>query len=300
MDNKFPGKDISTEDLLEKFPLVARSEDRQQSLVEVGGAVTFGGRNIPLIVGPNLVESRELIFEVASYAKALGATMLRGGCFKPLTFPYRSAKYFETGVKGLRWLEEAGEEFSLPVVTEAVSVSQVRDVANHADMIQIGTRNMQNYPLLVEAAQTGLPVLLKRGFGSSLRDWLGAAEYVALEGNTKVVLCERGVVAPHTHRSTSRFLLDLQVIPAAKEVTHLPVISDPSHATFWAPWVESMTLASIGAGADGVMLETHPRPSDAAVDPLQALGPEELKGCFTRASSVANALGRSLGVDFGI
>ena len=131
-------------------------------------------------------------------------------------------------------------------------------VSSVADILQIGTRNMQNFPFLIECAKTKKPILLKRHFGCSLRDWLAAAEYIMYYGNEQVILCERGVSVPHTHRSTSRFLLDLQVIPAAKEITHLPIISDPSHATFWSPWVESMTLANIAAGADGIMLEVHP------------------------------------------
>ena len=146
-----------------------------------------------------------------------------------------------------------------------------------ADILQIGARNMQNYPLITAAAKTGKPIMIKRGLGSSLRDWLGAAEYALVENNFRVILCERGIVAPHTHRATSRFLLDLQVIAAAKEVTDLPIISDPSHATFWAPWVTSMSKASVGAGADGLMIEVHPDPRNAKVDPLQAIGYEEFQ-----------------------
>ena len=145
------------------------------------------------------------------------------------------------------------------------------DVCEVADVLQIGARNMQNYPLITEAAKTGKALMIKRGLGSSLRDWLGAAEYALIEGNYNVILCERGVVVPHTHKATSRFLLDLQVVPAAKEVTDLPIISDPSHATFWASWVKPMSKASIGAGVDGLMIEVHPDPRNAKVDPLQAI-----------------------------
>ena len=144
-------------------------------------------------------------------------------------------------------------------------------VSEVTDIIQIGSRNMQNYPFLTACAKTNKPIMLKRHYGASLRDWLGAAEYILYEGNKKVILCERGVSVPHTHRATSRFLLDLQVIPAAKELTHLPIVADPSHATFGRPWVRSMTLASVEAGVDGVMLEVHPDPANAAVDPLQPI-----------------------------
>jgi 3-deoxy-7-phosphoheptulonate synthase len=295
MNNTNPGKDISEEDLLTKFPLVARSASQSNSVVEISDQVSFGGKNIPLIVGPNLVESENLIFQVAEAAIKAGANMLRGGCFKPLTFPYRSEKYFETGEDGLKWLHQAGKFFNIPVVTEAVSEDQIDLVSKYSDMIQIGTRNMQNYPLIVKAAKSGKPILLKRGYGSSLRDLLGAAEYILYNKNSQVVLCERGITAPHTHRSSSRFLLDIQVFPAAREVTHLPIISDPSHASFWSPWVPSLVNASVAVGADGIMIETHPNPMEAAVDPLQALNFSQLAKCAAESKQVALAIGRTLG-----
>ena len=170
------------------------------------------------------------------------------------------------------------EEKFIPLVSEVT------------DIIQIGSRNMQNYPFLTACAKSQKPIMLKRHYGSSLRDWLGAAEYLLFEGNKKIILCERGVSVPHTHRSTSRFLLDLQVIPAAKELTHLPIVSDPSHATFWRPWVESMTYASVSAGADGVMLEVHPKPSQAAVDPLQPINYSEFKKIFSKIKKIKKLL----------
>ena len=153
---------------------------------------------------------------------------------------------------------------------------------------------MQNYPLLTAAAKSGKPIMLKRHFGCSLRDWLGAAEYILVEGNNNVILCERGVVAPHTHRESSRFILDLQVIPAAQEITHLPVVSDPSHATFWRNWVSPMALASIAAGADAIMLEVHPDPENAAVDPLQAINFSAFNDLMKNMNSVASAIGRTV------
>ena len=163
-------------------------------------------------------------------------------------------------------------------------------VAEMTDIIQIGSRNMQNYPLITACAKTKKPIMLKRHYGASLRDWLGAAEYILVEGNKKVILCERGVSVPHTHRSTSRFLLDLQVIPAVKEVTHLPIVSDPSHATFWRPWVRPMALASTAAGADGIMLEVHPDPENSAVDPLQPINYSEFKNLIEEIKLIAKSI----------
>jgi len=293
IENKYPGKDITPEDLLTKFPLVARKNPEHRSIFNVAG-VEFGGELIPVFAGPNMVESRELIFNIATNVKKAGAHFLRGGAFKPLSFPYRSAKYNETREKGIEWLKEARDTVGIPVITEVMEEKYIPLISEAADILQIGSRNMQNYPLLTACAKTGKPIMLKRHYGASLRDWLGAAEYIMVEGNHKVILCERGVSVPHTHRSTSRFLLDLQVIPAAKEVTHLPVVVDPSHATFWRPWVEPMSLASIAAGADGIMLEVHPDPSNAAVDPLQPIDYNDLENLIKKMELVSHACGRRI------
>ena len=253
LDNKFPGKDITDSDIKEKFPLCAKKNQNHYSIFEVAG-VEFGGSTIPIMAGPNMVESEELILDVASNIKKLGAHFLRGGAFKPLSFPYRSKKFNETREKGIEWLKVAKNEFNIPVITEIMEEKYLDLITGVADILQIGSRNMQNYPLLTACAKTGKPIMLKRHYGASLRDWLGAAEYILYEGNNKLILCERGVSIPHTHRSTSRFALDLQVVPAAKEITHLPIVVDPSHATFWRPWVNPMSLAAIAAGADSVML----------------------------------------------
>ena len=292
IQNASPGKDVSQEDILSKIPKVSKKHPNHYSSFEVSG-VSFGPGFCPLFAGPNLVESPQLINNIAEFLSASGVSFLRGGAFKPLTFPYRSPQYTETGVEGLSWLLEAKERYNIPVITEIMEISYLSEVSKVADILQIGTRNMQNYPLLVAAAQTGIPIMLKRGYGASLRDWLGAAEYILNEGNDKVILCERGIVAPHTHRSTSRFLLDLQVVPAAKELTHLPVVTDPSHASFWAPWVEPLSLASLGAGCDGIMLEVHPCRAEAAVDPLQPLEFPEFTSLINRMKPVASALGYS-------
>ncbi len=286
MDNKFPGKDISQEDLKNKFPLVAKKNKLHKSKFTVSG-IEFGGNILPIFAGPNMVESRELILDIAKNVKRIGAHFLRGGAFKPLTFPYRSKKYNETREEGINWLKEAKKKYKIPIITEVMEEKFIPLVSEVADILQIGSRNMQNYPLLTACAKTMKPIMIKRHYGSSLRDWLGAAEYILYEGNKKVILCERGVSVPHTHRSTSRFLLDLQVIAAAKEVTHLPIVSDPSHATFWRPWVEPMALASVAAGADGVMLEVHPDPKNSAVDPLQPIDYKEFSSIIKKMDTIA-------------
>jgi len=288
IENKLPGKDVSAEDLQTKFPLVAKKDSNHKSKFKVSG-IEFGGDLIPIFAGPNMVESKKLIEDVAFNVKKLGAHFLRGGAFKPLTFPYRSAKYNETREEGIEWLLSAKKKADIPIITEVMEEGFVPLISEAADILQIGTRNMQNYPLLTACAKTGKPIMLKRGYGASLRDWLGAAEYILVEGNEKVILCERGVSVPHTHRSSSRFLLDLQVIPAAQELTHLPIVTDPSHATFWRPWVKPMALASVASGADGIMLEVHPDPDNAAVDPLQPINYEAFDDLIHNMDKVAKA-----------
>ncbi|MDC3107610.1 3-deoxy-7-phosphoheptulonate synthase [Paracoccaceae bacterium] len=270
IQNKAPGKDISLDDMKEKFPLASKKNDNHFSKFEISG-VTFGDNLIPVMAGPNMVESEDLIVETAINVKKAGAHFLRGGAFKPLSFPYRSTKYTETREEGIKWLGVAKKESGIGIITEVMEEKYLDIICDVADILQIGSRNMQNYPLITAAARTNKPIMIKRHYGASLRDWLGAAEYALIENNQKVILCERGVSVPHTHRDSSRFLLDLQVVPAAKEVTHLPVAVDPSHATFWRPWVKPMTLASIAAGADSIMLEVHPDPENSAVDPLQPI-----------------------------
>jgi len=298
IENKFPGKDITEDDIKNKIPLVAKkSKDHQSKFVCDG--IEFGGDLIPVLAGPNTVENEEMIVATAKAVKSSGAHFLRGGAFKPLTFPYRSEKFFEPREQGLEWLKIAKQETGLPIVTEVMDVAKIDIVAQHADMLQIGTRNMQNYILLSEVGKTGMPVMLKRGYGASIRDWLMAAEYIALEHdqlnqNPKIILCERGIVTNHTHRETSRFLLDLQVVPAIQEITHLPIMTDPSHATFWQPWVKPMMLASIAAGADALMLEVHPNPSEAAVDPLQCSSFNQFHEMMEKMSLVARAVGRTI------
>jgi len=294
IENKSPGKDVSDDDMRTKFPLTARTEEKPKSRFTVAG-VEFGGDLVPVFAGPNMVESEELIVETAKQVKARGAHFLRGGAFKPLTFPYRSEKYTETREDGIAWLKTAKQETGIGVITEVMEERFLDLICDTADILQIGARNMQNYPLITAAAKTGKPLMIKRHFGCSLRDWLGAVEYAMIEGNEQVILCERGVAAPHTHRGSSRFLLDLQVVPAAQETTHLPVAVDPSHATFWRPWVKSMALASVACGGDAIMLEVHPDPENSAVDPLQPIDFDAFDDVMTSMEAVARTIGRTVG-----
>jgi 3-deoxy-7-phosphoheptulonate synthase len=285
-------KDVSAADLEHNIPLVARRHDGHKTTVRVG-SVEIGGDRIVVIAGPCAVENEELMLDIARAVKKAGAHMLRGGAFKPLTFPYRRGSMRELGEPGLALLQQASRETGLPVVTEVMDVRDVEKVAECADMLQVGARNMSNFPLLIEVAKAGKPVLLKRHFGASLRDWLGAAEYLYYYGNTQVVLCERGVVAPHTHEVTSRFIVDLQVVPAVREYSHLPVIVDPSHSTFKRSYVAPVARGAIAVGADGIIIDVHREPEKAAVDPLQALNYEAFGALMGQLRGIASVLGRT-------
>lgn len=286
-------KDVSDNDIKNNFPLAAAKHEGHKSVVTLGG-LTVGGEKLAVFAGPCAVENETQIIDIARAVKKAGAVALRGGAYKPLTFPYRNEKMFELGEQGLRFLRQAGDEAGLPVVTEVVDVRLVEQVAKYADILQLGARNMQNFPLLQEAGRTGKPVLLKRHFGAGLRDWLGAAEYILHQGNERVILCERGVVAPHTHAVTSRFIVDLQVIPAVREYSHLPVIVDPSHATFRRRYVGPIAKAGIAVGADGIIIDVHPTPEQAAVDPLQALDYDAFGALMNELRGIGHVLGRAL------
>ena len=286
-------KDISEADLKNNIPLAAARADGRRTVVKVG-AVEVGGDRVVVIAGPCAVESEDQVLDIARAVKAAGAAMLRGGAFKPLTFPYRNERMFELGEDGLRFLRRAGDDTGLPVVSEVVDVRLVDLVARYADVLQVGARNMQNFPLLQEVGRTGKAVLLKRHFGSSLRDWLGAAEYVLHQGNERVILCERGVSAAHTHAPASRFIVDLQVVPAVREFSHLPVIVDPSHSTFRRLYVAPIARAAIAAGADGIIIDVHPVPEKAAVDPLQALDYAAFGRLVHELRGISQVVGRTL------
>jgi 3-deoxy-7-phosphoheptulonate synthase len=246
--------------------------------------VALGGAQPIVIAGPCAVESEAQILEAASAARAAGARLLRGGAFKPRTSPY---SFQGLGLPGLRALAHAGRETGLPVVTEVMEPGMVETVAEYADVLQVGSRNMQNFPLLRAVGQARRPVLLKRGFAATIEEWLLAAEYILLEGNTQVILCERGVRGfdPHT-----RNLLDLAAIPLLAQLTHLPVLVDPSHATGRADLVVPMGVAAIAAGADGLLVEMHPQPEAALSDAEQAITPAQLATLIAQANSVRAAL----------
>ena len=220
---------------------------------------------------------------------------MRVHIFKPPTFPYRSSQYSEAGINGIEWIKEIRKQFpSMVLISEITELQHLEILAKNVDILQIGTRNMQNFELLRECSKSKMPLILKRHFGSSIRDLLGAAEHILLDGNDKLILCERGIVAPHTHRDTSRYMLDIQSIPAIKEITNLPIISDPSHASFWAPWVTPLAKASIAAGADGLIIESHPEPSKSKVDPLQPLNYNEFKKLLISLKKIAKADNRQI------
>jgi 3-deoxy-7-phosphoheptulonate synthase len=236
----------------------------ERSVFDVGGACV-GGEHFALIAGPCTVESRAQTLEVAEVVAANGATMLRGGAYKPRTSPY---SFQGLGQEGLKLLAEARAETGLPIVTELTDVREIDAVLEVADVIQVGARNMQNYTLLAEIGRTDRAVLLKRGLAATLEELLMAAEYVLKEGNERVILCERGI---RTHETAYRFTLDLLAVPALQEMSHLPVVVDPSHAPGRRDWVKSMSLAAAAAGADGVIVEVHDEPEKAICDGPQAL-----------------------------
>jgi 3-deoxy-7-phosphoheptulonate synthase len=259
----------------------------ERTVVDVDGR-RVGGDHFGLIAGPCTVEGRDQTLEIARVVAANGATMLRGGAYKPRTSPY---SFQGLGVEGLRFLQEAKEETGLPIVTELMDVRDVADVVEVADVIQIGARNMQNYPLLAEIGRAGLPVLLKRGLSATLDELLMAAEYVLKEGNGNVMLCERGI---RTFETAYRFTLDLMAVPVLRELTHLPVIVDPSHAAGRRDWVQPMSLAAAAAGADGIIVEVHNEPEEAICDGPQALPTETFAEYAEQVRRVAEVAGKEV------
>lgn len=241
-------------------------ETEQRTVVKVCGVEI--GRDFVVIAGPCSVESEKQLLETARAVKAAGADMLRGGAFKPRTSPY---DFQGLGIQGLKILEKAKQETGLPIVTEVVDPRDVSWVAEFADVLQIGTRNMQNFSLLKEVGKSGRPVLLKRGMHSTLEEWLNCAEYILSEGNPDVILCERGI---RTFETYTRNTLDLSAVPAIKELSHLPIIIDPTHSTGRLSLIASMSMAGAAAGADGIIVEVHHKPEEALCDADQALTPD--------------------------
>jgi len=270
-----------------RIKLAVKRECKEKTLIRVG-ELLVGGEKVIVIAGPCSVESREQILETARSVRLSGASMLRGGAFKPRTLPY---SFQGLGEEGLKLLAEAREETGLPVVTEVMAPQDVKTVEAYTDILQIGARNMQNFPLLKRVAGSAKPVLLKRGFSSTIEEWLGAAEYILHGGNQDVILCERGI---RTFTKLTRFTLDVTAVPLVKNLSHLPVIVDPSHGTGHSSLVSPMAKAAIAAGADGLMIEVHPNPEEAKSDGIQSITTEEFQKLMKDIYPVATAVGRRL------
>jgi 3-deoxy-7-phosphoheptulonate synthase len=262
-----PGVDTVTP-ISKPFKLTSRDFHPSDTVITVAGT-TIGGGSLTLMAGPCSVEGRDQLLRTADAVAAAGATILRGGAFKPRTSPY---SFQGLGMDGVRFLVEARERTGLPIVTEVMEPSQVEIVALHADILQVGARNMQNYSLLMAVGRTERPVMLKRGLSATIEEWLMAAEYIVSSGNPNVILCERGI---RTFETYTRNTLDLAAVPLLHRLTHLPVIVDPSHATGKRWLVPPMALAAVAGGADGVMVEVHPDPDDALSDGEQSLTLEQ-------------------------
>ncbi|MFN3476293.1 MAG: 3-deoxy-7-phosphoheptulonate synthase [Candidatus Methylomirabilales bacterium] len=271
--------------ILKPFKLASREFKPDGSIVDVSG-VKVGGSQVVVIAGPCAVERRDLLLQTAKEVKAAGAHLLRGGAFKPRTSPY---SFQGLGEEGLQYLAEARQETGLPIVTELMDTREAPLVFEYADLVQIGARNMQNFKLLKEVGTHRKPVLLKRGMSATVKELLLAAEYIMSEGNYHVILCERGI---RTFEDATRNTLDLSAVPLIKQLSHLPVIVDPSHGTGKWDLVPPMALAAVAAGADGIMVEVHPRPEEALSDGPQALLPKTFAKLMADLRRVAEAIGR--------
>src|ERR1041384_7351242 len=282
--------------VLKPYKLASREFAAERTIVRVGGRdgqASFGGPTLTVIAGPCSVESREMLVDTARTVSRAGATMLRGGAYKPRTSPYA---FQGLGIEALRLLAEVRAETGLPVVTEVMDTRQVDLVAEHADMMQVGARNMQNFSLIAELGRVARRVLLKRGLSATIKELLMAAEYIMANGNADVVLCERGI---RTYETATRNTLDVAAIPVLKRETHLPVIVDPSHAGGDADLGAPLAFAAIAAGADGLIVEVHPDPEHALSDGDQSLAPPAFSSLMERLAVFAAAAGRTLGTPTG-
>jgi 3-deoxy-7-phosphoheptulonate synthase len=280
-----PGVESVTR-IMKPYKLASREFRPKSTVVDCSG-IKIGGERIIVMAGPCAVESESQLMQAAEGVKKAGASILRGGAFKPRTSPF---SFQGLQQKGLELLDKAREKYSLPVVTEVVDSYDVEMVASHADMLQIGSRNMQNFALLTNAGKSQRPVVLKRGFSCTITEWLTAADYLLAEGKNQVVLCERGI---RTFEDSVRFSLDISAVPVIKRSSHLPVIVDPSHAAGHYSLVPAIAKAAVAAGADGLLIEVHPNPKEALVDGLQSLSISD----FTRLMEELRAIARSIGRD---
>ncbi|MGE5371772.1 MAG: 3-deoxy-7-phosphoheptulonate synthase [Solirubrobacterales bacterium] len=275
--------------VLEKEEMKVTRRNEAAVVVEIAPGVRIGAsESLAMIAGPCAVESEELFRETARQVVAAGATILRGGAFKPRTSPY---SFQGLGPTGLRILQQVSRELKVPVVTEVVDPAHAELVAEYVDVLQIGARNMQNFSLLKRVGKVGRPVILKRGLSATIEEWLMAAEYILAEGNERVILCERGI---RTHETYTRNTLDLSAVAAAKELSRLPVMVDPSHATGRAGLVLPMARAAVAAGADGIMVEVHHNPAAALSDGPQSLTPAQYAALQKEIGLIAHAVGRGM------
>ncbi len=276
--------------ILAPYKIASRQTHPEPSVFDLDGrlGVKIGGKRICMMAGPCSIENRSMLMDIAQAIKEAGATCLRGGAFKPRTNPY---EFQGLGERGLEMLAEAGEATGLPVVTEVMSIDQVLVVAKYADVLQVGTRNMHNFNLLMAVGKTDKPVLLKRGWSATLNEFLLAAEYIIQSGNPNVILCERGI---RTHEDHVRNTLTLATVPAVKRESHLPIVVDPAHGTGHAYMVPSMAKAAVAAGADGIMVEVHHDPQHAMTDGAQSLTLEAFAQMMKELDAVARAVGREM------
>ncbi len=274
--------------IVKPYKIVAREWHKENSVIDIKG-IKLGGNTIQIIGGPCSVETQQQMDESAKFVKAAGCRLMRGGAFKPRTSPY---SFQGKGVEGLEMFRKAADAQGLPIVTELMDVRMLDTFLEwDVDVIQIGTRNMQNFDLLKEVGRTNKPVILKRGMSATVTEWLMAAEYIAAGGNHNIIFCERGVRSFETYY---RNMLDVTAIPVLKKETHLPVIVDPSHAGGKAWMVPALSRAAIAAGADGLLVEMHPKPCEAWCDADQALNPDELKNLMVELKGIAQVLGRDI------
>ena len=273
--------------ILKPYKLVSREFKKENSVINVKGTL-IGGNRVVVMAGPCSVDSKENLFSCARSVKRSGAHFFRGGAFKPRTSPYAFQGH---GESALKHLAEARKMTGLPIVTEVMDTRQVEIVARYADVLQVGARNSQNFDLLKEVGRSKKPVLLKRGMANTIEEWLMSAEYVVAKGNPNVILCERGI---RTFETSTRFTLDMNAIPAVKHLTHLPIIVDPSHGVGVRDYIHSMAMAAVAAGADGLMIEVHPKPTEALSDGPQALLPVMFDALMNDLRKVAGAVGRTL------
>lgn len=269
--------------ILKPYKLVSREFKKESTIVKIDN-VAIGNGHRAVIAGPCSVESEDQIIQAAELAKKYGANLLRGGAYKPRTSPY---SFQGLGIEGLKLLQKAKQVTGLPIVTEVMEVNEVEIVAEYADVLQIGTRNMQNFRLLKAVGKINKPILLKRGMAATLQEFLMSAEYILSEGNYNVILCERGI---RTFVEYTRNTLDLNIIPAIKKLSHLPVIVDPSHGTGRSDFVIPLSLAAIAAGADGLIVEMHPNPSKSISDADQTISPQQFMELMKKIKSLENLM----------